>query len=602
RLDLAGNASGELKAGWRGSPRQAIAKIRVEVDPPQYLAPQQVPLTAQLRAIYNGELRTLDVAALNAATRAIRLNATGKLGSETAQARISVNSTDLHELRPFLTAMGPSTRIPVLLEGRASFNGAVSGKLDALSTSGRLELENFDSELAPLRLDYAGAAASQTAGADGFQRIHWDSLLADLTYSPSLISFQHGALHRGQAAVEFSASATLHRGILDENSSHISLDARVKDASVENLQTLSGMKYPISGTVNGDLRAAGAPANLRGNGNLQITNMVFYGEPFELFRSRVQFAGSNMEFTNILLTHNGAQLKGSYATKLADHSFRFDLTGTSIELASLRRFDLARLAVEGKLAFHLTGSGTAAAPVLNGNIGIHNLVLNHELLGGIEMTAQTRGEDLVLEGRSTFKNADLNMDGDIRLRGDLPGQMKLNFSHLDFDPLLRAYFKGEITGHSSIAGAIDIHGPFRRPRDLVITGLANQLSAELENVKLQNDGPIRFSMDAEIAHLQQFHLIGENTDAFVEGSIQVAGDYALDLHTQGRFNLKLLQGYNPNIVAYGPATFSIDIGGTVARPKTYGRFDLVDAGISLADLPNGLSQINGTMVFAQDRI
>ena len=483
RLDLAGSASGELTAGWTGSPRQAIAKIRVEVDPPQYLAPQQVPLTAQLRATYNGESRTLDVAALNAATRAIRLDATGKLGSETAQARISVNSTDLHELRPFLTAMGPSTRIPVLLEGRASFNGAVSGKLDALSTSGRLELENFDSELAPLRLDYTGAASSQTAGLDRFQRIHWDSLLADLTYSPSLISFQHGALHRGQAAVEFSASATLRRGILDveQQPHHSGCPCERRERG----EPADAQRNEVSDIRHGKRRSScrwSAGESARQRQPADHKHGLLW-QPFELFRSRVQFAGSNVEFTNILLTHNGAQLKGSYATNLADHSFRFDLTGTSIELASLRRFDLARLTVEGKLAFHLAGSGTAEAPVLNGNAGIHNLVLNHELLGGIEMTAKTRGEDLVLEGRSTFKNADLNMDGDIRLHGDLPGQMKLNFSHLDFDPLLRAYFKGEITGHSSIAGAIDIHGPFRRPRDLVITGLANQLSAELENVK-----------------------------------------------------------------------------------------------------------------------
>src|SRR6185437_1664986 len=128
-----------------------------------------------------------------------------------------------------------------------------------------------------------------------------------------------------------------------------------------------------------------------------------------------------------------------------------------------------------------------------------------------------------------------------------------------------AYFQGQITGHSSIAGAIDIHGPFRRPRDLVISGEADQLSAELEHIKLHNDGPVHFSMDTEYARMDQFHLIGENTDAYVQGGMRLSSDHSLDLRTRGRV-------------------------------------DLVDAGISFLDLPNGLSHINGTLVFAQDRI
>ena len=111
-----------------------------------------MPVTARVQAVYHGDLRLLDVPTLNLATRAIRVNATGQLGSDKAEAKISVNSTDLHEIRPALAALSPGTRIPVLLEGRASYNGSISGKLDALSTHGRIELENFDTELTHLKI------------------------------------------------------------------------------------------------------------------------------------------------------------------------------------------------------------------------------------------------------------------------------------------------------------------------------------------------------------------------------------------------------------------------------------------------------------------
>lgn len=600
KIDVTGSVSGEIRSSWSGELKNANAGIKMDVEAPPHPAPEQVPVTAQLRATYHGGQKTLDVATFSAATRAIRVSASGRLGSETAQAKISVNSTSLSELRPVLAALSPGTRIPVLLEGRASFNGTISGELNALSARGRLELENFDTELAPLQL--SAAPTAKNAAAKRLQRTHWDSLLADLAYSPSMISLQNGILRRGKAAVQFSGSAGLRQGALDEHTSQMNLTLRVQDAALEDIQALTGLKYPLTGNMTAEVRASGTPAVLRGSGSVQVTRLVAYGEPFRLFRSQVQFAGKDVQLSNIVLAHNGAQLTGSYGYNLEKDSFRFDLTGDNIDLATFQRFALPRLSVEGKAAFHAAGSGTAEAQVLNGRLDVRNLVLNHELVGSMDLVAETHGSDLSLRGRSHFENAELTVDGRVQLRGDWPGQMKLAFSHLDFDPLIRAYLQGQVTGHSSIAGAIDVHGPFRRPRDLVITGVADQLSAEVQNVKLHNDSPVRFSMDAEVARLEQFHLVGENTDVFVQASVGVAGDHALDLHTRGRFNLKLLRVYNPEITADGPVTFSIDAGGVLARPQWGGRFDLSDANISLADLPNGLSQINGTLVFQQDRI
>ena len=92
-------------------------------------------------------IRTLEVPELTLATREIRMSAVGTLGSESAQARISLNATDLKELQPALDALDPGTRIPVELEGRASFNGNLYGQLDSLSARGHLELEKFDTDV-----------------------------------------------------------------------------------------------------------------------------------------------------------------------------------------------------------------------------------------------------------------------------------------------------------------------------------------------------------------------------------------------------------------------------------------------------------------------
>ena len=602
KINMAGGVSGNVNASWSGRIENGTAQMKLEVDPPANPAPQDVPVTAQLDGTWHGEHSTLDVAALNLATRAIRLNATGRFGSESAQAKLSVNSTDLHELRPILAALRPSTHIPVVLEGRASFNGSVSGRFNALSARGRLELENFDTELKPLELTATKAAASARTSASSYERIHWDSLLADLSYSPSSFNLQNGILRRGKASATFSAGAELHNGVLDENSSRLHFTLHLQDAPVEDAQLLLGLKYPVTGIVNADVSASGTAVNLQGAGNVQVTKMTIRGEPFRIFRSKLQFAGREVQLNDLLLAHNGAHLNGFFAHQLGGKSIRFDLTGAGIDLADFKDFQSQRLVMEGQAGFHITGSGTEDSPVINGQLDVRNIVLNHELEGSMSVNLETRGSDLLLRGRSNLENASLSVDGDVKVGGDFPGSMTLEFSHLDFDPLIRAYFQGEITGHSSMAGSIQIRGPFLRPRDLIITGNVSQLSADVENVKLQNDGPLRFSMANQLFHLEQLHLLGDNTDFSMQGTTQFAAAGPLDFHGKGRFNLKLAQGFNSNLIGYGPVTFTVDVAGNWAHPQFRGRMELSNAGLSFADLPNGLSQINGTMVFAQDRM
>jgi translocation and assembly module TamB len=594
KIELAGTISGDINSAWTGSLERAVSSMKLEVVPSAAPSAKEVPVTAQLQAAYHGDARTLDVAGLTLATRAIRLSATGSLGSEKAQAHISLNATDLRELQPAIDALDPGTRIPITLEGRSSFNGVIFGRLNALSTRGRLELEKFDTEF---RL------ASQPKGQRNTPpRMHWDALSADLTYSPSMLSLQRGTLRRGAAQLGFSATTTLRQGNFDENTSQLNLSLHIQNENVADMQALGGTNYELSGIVNADVRAAGTLRNLQGGGKLQINKLAIYGEPFKNFSSDLRLNGSEARLENIQLAHNGARFTGFMAYDLENKNYHFDVSGANIDFANFQRFDLPRFSVQGQAGFHLTGSGTQDAPAINGEIDLRNIVLNRETVGSMTVLAETHGDTVQLRGRSNFENAELNVDGAVRLRDQWPGQITLKFSHLDFDSLIRAYFQGQITGHSSMAGEIDIHGPMKQPRNLTITGNVTQLSADIENVKLQNDGPIHFGLESESLKVDEFHLTGTETDLSAKGVVQLTGEHMLDLRSRGRFNLKLLQAFNPNLLANGPATFTVNITGPSARPQLSGRLEVQDASASLLDLPNGLSHITGSLIFAQDRM
>lgn len=597
KVELAGNISGDINSAWSGSPKRAVTDLKLEVNPPANPTSKEVPVTAQLQAVYHGDIRTLDVAELTLATRAIRVSATGELGSDKAQARVSLNATDLHELQPALDALAPGTRIPVVLEGRSSFNGTIFGKLEALSARGRVELEKFDTEF---RL--TPASANPNALQSMPRRIHWDALSADLNYSPSMVSLQRGTLRRGAAQFGFTASASLHQGDFDEKSSQFNVSLHIQNENLADIQAMAETNYPITGVVNADLQAAGTLSTLRGGGKLQISKLTAYGEPYKSFSSDLRVNGSNAALENILLTHNGARLTGSTAYNFDNKNFQFDLTAANIDFDSFRDVMPARLSVQGQAGFHVTGSGTEAAPVINGQVDLRNIVLNHELVGNMTVQIETHGEEAVVRGRSAFTDAELSVDGNIHLRGDWPGQTTVKFSRLDFDPLIRAYFQGQITGHSSIAGDIEVRGPMKKPGKLSITGNVTQLSADVENVKLQNSGPIHMAIENGALKMDAFDLVGNQTDISIQGSAQLIESHALDLRSKGRIDLKLLQLFNPNLVGNGPATFTVNVGGNSAHPQFSGRLELADASVSFVDLPNGLSHINGSLVFAQDRM
>ncbi|HEV2988178.1 MAG TPA: translocation/assembly module TamB domain-containing protein [Candidatus Angelobacter sp.] len=592
KLNLVGTAFGHLKVSWTGSLAGALTEIKLESNAPASVLPQQVPVTAQLQATYHGGTGVMDVAGLSLATRAIRLNATGTLGSAATRLNVAFNATDLHELQPMLAALSPGTVVPASVAGRTSFTGSVFGKLHQLSAQGHLDAENFETV----------AAIPASSSWKIPPRIHWDSLVADLVYTPQSLTVKNGALRRGTAQAAFSGAVSLSRGSVDQQNSQITADVRVQNANVDDLKTLAGFNYPVTGILSTTMHIEGRAQNLRTNGTLLLAKMTLYGEPFRQLRADFSFAGSQTQFTNILIFHNGTQFSGSAGYNLQSRQLRFDVRGVDIELAGFRRFEPQRITMEGRADFHATGSGTPDAPIINAQLTVRNVVLNGEHTGDLTAQAETRGTELHVRAHSTFESASFDLDGNIHLRDDFPGVATLTFEHLDFDPLITAYLQGRITEHSSMRGVIEIRGPMKYPRAAKITANIDQLSADVENVRVHNVGPIRFSVEKEVARVEQFRLSGDETEVSLRGSAQLSGAQQADLHADGRLNLKLLQTFNPGMVSSGNANLTLDVTGSLNEPQVRGRLDIADGSISFTDLPNGLSRINGRLVFARDRM
>jgi translocation and assembly module TamB len=590
RLHLAGTASGTVQAAWRGPLSQADAQLSLRLAPPSRPQPGEAPLIGQVQATYSGSRHTLTISQLNAASPAGNVMASGALGSTSANISLNLSSSNVEQLQAILAAFhGP--RIPLLVNGRFTFKGTAAGRLSAPSISGHLEVTDFDTVLRPAAAGHSPAA----------RRMHWDSLATEVQLSSSSLLLQRGLLRRGQAQLDFEGSMGLRKYRAD-SASTVSARFQLRDGDLADVTTVAGYSYPLSGRLDGTVRVGGTWQSPQGQGVIQISHPGYGDSSFNVLRADLRFAGQQIDLENVFLGQGGSRITGVAGYDFGAAQFHFNLQGSNFDLAKLARLQGNRISVGGKMDFSVQGWGTRQAPVINGALHLRQLAVDTEREGDFTVTASTREAVTHLVGRSQFTPATLDLDGDVRLRGDLPGQLTLHFSRLDLDPLLHAYVRGRLTGHSSSAGTVVVSGPLLRPRDLRVRADVSDFQADIENLKLRNSGALQFVVDRQVVSIQHFRLVGDGTDFEATGTAQLASPRALDLRANGIINLKVIQTLNPDYMSSGLMTVGLRVGGTMAAPDVGGRVQITDGSLANIDLPSGLSNINGTLLFNQDRL
>jgi translocation and assembly module TamB len=586
RLHPAGAVSGTVEAMWQGSPRQAEAEIALDVAAPGRPPLGSLPVNGRFHGTWRNAAGQLELAELKFSTLSTHFEASGTLGSDLSALKLAVNSNDLGEWQPLLESLRGWTPAPVHLHGQGTFNGSLRGEVPHWLLAGHLQLNEFDSVL---------------TDKSGEKRAHWDSLACDVQVSPQLVAAHNGTLRRGPMQVNFDARAGLQNGNFVDTSA-VSASLQMHDAQVEDLLTLAGYNYPLHGTAKLTLQLSGTKADPRGEGKVTLTDAIVYGEPITRFHSNLRLANGEVELEQALLLYQEGQVTGSAAYNLRSRTFRLDAAGQAFDLARLPWLRDSRLGVKGSLDFQARGQGTLDQPAIEARMDFRNLGLNGEPLGDFQLEATTRGAEMRVTGRSHFQRAELVLDGKVTLRDDWPADLELHFSQLDVDSLIQTYLHGSVTGHSAVEGSLQVRGSVRRPRDLNLVGDLNRLSAEIQNIKIRNQGPLRFHVTQHVLKLDPLHLVGDDTDLTGGGTIRLDGAHDLDLRADGRMSLVLLQSLNPDFTAAGNITVATRVGGTWEAPSLQGKVEVSGGTLLYANLPNGLSDINGTLVFNQDRL
>jgi translocation and assembly module TamB len=620
KLNAVGSVSGSVNVTWKHVLADAFADLALDISSPAQLsnASNQLPLSGQVNGRYGARSGSIELSALSLSTPRTHLDATGTLGATSAALKLNANTTSLTEFAPMLAAMGNAPP-PIELAGAARFSGTLSGRLRTPQIAGHLQATNFNYIYTPAPetpAQHAPPAPAKHKSLFHFasnaappppqpvaqpRRIHIDQFSGDVQYSQSEVALHHTVVQEGTAQLTVDGSAALDRGNFTDTS-QFQVQAAMHDADIAELERALGYDYPVGGKLNFTLHATGTAADPHGQGQISIKDGQAHGRPIRSLTAKIAFANHGVELDAIHLQAAHGTVSGEAAYNLRSHDVKLDLTGQSIDLAQIPEVQQPRLHIAGVANFTVKGSGTRDQPVINGRFQLGSLKLNGDSVGNITAEAVTRGRQLTLTARSNFPNASLTLDGTVQLQGDMPASATLRFAHLDVNPFLPETMRNEVTRQASLDGEGQLTGPLKQPHLLHASLTIQQFSVEVEHIPIKSDGPIELSLANEIVTVQRCAMTSEQNRLTLTGTASFQGDRPLNLSADGSLNLKLAETVNPDLTSYGSANLNVKVGGTMSAPVLSGRAEVVHAGLSTIDLPVGLGDVNGSLVFNRDRL
>ena len=626
-FDTLGSGNGTVD--WTGDASDLVAHTSATLSPSVPTPANEVPLSGIVDAAYFQKNGSVQIKQLQAQTPATQIEVSGGLGvypvSRLSTLQVNLQTTNLGEFDETLTAFGVSEHgkkgvqaLPIHLQGQAQFHGTISGNLLDPDVKGHLIASNFDvllpssSEQTAPAVQQASAPASVPASASApapaaAQSIHWDSLEADAEYSSRLIAIQQAVLTRGKTSIHASGQIqahhiSAHHDAFDDQSA-INADLQVQNAALDEVLAMAGQNLPVTGTINLKAHAGGQIANLNGGGHLSIQGGEAYGEPYHSLNADLQFAGDEIGVSKLTFLQDSGRVTGSGGFGIRTKQFHFQADGGGFDLSHTAHFKEVKYPLNGQLVFSAKGSGTLQAPDIQATAHLTKITVGTQQNGAVDLEAHTDHNNLVLSVAGRLGSASLKVNGQTAISGDYTAQARAELTNLDINPFLEMFNVQGVKGHSSISGVVTVSGPLRQPRQLQGDAQISQLSVALGGIPLKSEGPLHAQLTNGILQLDPLHITGENTDLRAQGRIGVfRTNHLIHAQTEGSVNLKLLQTLDSTVTSSGQVTFKMDAGGSFDRPELTGQVQFTNGAVSIDNVPNGLSQLNGTLIFDQDRL
>ncbi len=609
--------SGPVKVQWGGAAKY-IADT-VEVDGNLTFAPtgvkrpgalNDVPVTGQTLAHYTGKNETVLIQKVTLQMPETNFEASGVLGvnegDRLTDLRVDMTVRDLSEYNQLLTTLdleGNGKRgaaaIPVTLHGAMQFDGTAKGRIADLDVKGHIQATNAEFAL-------------------GTTDVLIDSVVADAEYSPnSGVLVASSTIKRGSAVLNVEGKiaprkVVTPRGVVTyEWDEGMALDAKAQLANAEVVDVLqiAGQQenIPLTGTVAMNAQASGTLQSLSGGGHLSLMNGVAYGEPYESAVAELTVQGKDIEASHVVLKLHGVQIVGNGGYDVGSEHLHGHVEGHDILLSKFVTLQTAKTNLDGVVSVVADANGTITQPGLKTSVKLTGVTYQGQRIGEAAVEAHSDKEIVYFTANSTLVGAKVEATGQAGLTGDYPMQAKVNIAGLDIGKPLAMFGPGNMKAESLINGTATISGPLKTPKALSGEAEFSQVDVKLQGIELKAAEPLRVGLRDGLATLEQVHITGQDTDMRASGTAQLLGvtdpkGGRLDVKATGTVSMTLLHTFDSDILSTGKMEFTVAAGGHVTNPELTGKVQFDKVNIAMDGVPNGLSNMNGTLVFNDDRL
>jgi translocation and assembly module TamB len=609
RVGLDARLNGPVTATWNGGhPQTTVVVANLSLDPTGNPEPGESPATGAIDATYTHRTGELELRKLDLHLPASVIEAHGQVGvypvTNPTAMYIDFQSRNLWELDTFLRKIGLSrdgksgtAALPVKLAGEANFHGSWASSLANPRLSGSLTATQLSFELP--------AKPGDKTGRPQFIRV--DAAGVSGSYEANNIFIENGVLRRGKGEVSVSgtlsapSSQSTEPQIFDANSIlHMRLHAA--KVGLEEILPLLGQDLPVTGSLNAQIEADGPIHSLGASGWVELDGGNVLGEPVSRIRAQGTMANQAVQLTSLTVSEQAGNVSATGSYSLKTGQFEIDTRGSGIDVARIESIKQQGLDVTGRLGFAFAGSGTLDNPRIDGHAALTDLTVEGEALGAVDLTAYTANRAVVYNATTHLGTAELALHGQTGLSGPYPTEAHFEFSRFNVGALLKMARVQALSGESALAGTVDIKGPLEQPEQLRGEARLRELAVTISGVHLKSEGGLHATIGDGRAVLDPLHITGEDTDLRAQGSLDLKGSRQLDMTASGSINLRLAETLDPDITAAGTTTFQVDAHGPLSNPGLRGRIDFQNASLALEDVPNGLSQLHGTLEFNQNRL
>jgi translocation and assembly module TamB len=397
-------------------------------------------------------------------------------------------------------------------------------------------------------------------------------------------------------------------------------DATLRNLPAERVLAVAKQSdIPVRGVLSGSAHVSGTLENPQGSADVELVKAVIYDEPLDRVRAQVAYLPQRVDVTLLRADAGPSHIDFTArydhpAGDLKSGDLTFKIESSSIDLARVRNVQKARPGLGGVLRISANGGARVqpgAAPVLardlNADVTATGVSAQGRTFGGLTLKAATNGGRTNFTLDSDLAGSAITGRGTAQLSGDYPLDAQLHFRNVAWSRL-QPLLSGPASPSTFDASAecqLSISGPALKTDQLRGTLRISSLElhsvppagSKQRSVSIRNQGDIAAALDRGVVRIESAHLTGPQTDVAASGTVAIAGNQRMNLTLKANTDLGLAQNFDRDLFASGKIVLDAAVNGTLDKPDASGSLQLQNASLNYVDVPNGLSNANGTIVF-----